>query len=153
MAKFKDSQGTEWDVRFVLPMVPKLREAGYDLGKIDASGGALDALGDPEKVGRILWVACEAQADKRKVSPEQFAELFDGPTIHAAVEAVFEATADFTQRPAVAKAIRDKLPGAMGRADEAIVHRLGVVFERMTPSGSNDSATNSPASPDSTPPG
>lgn len=153
MAKFKDSQGTEWAVRFVLPMVKPLREAGYDLGKIDAKGGALDALTDPETLGRIMWVACEAQADKLGVTEAEFAARFDGPTLHAAVEAVYEATADFTQRPAVAAEIRKALPGAMGRTDQAAIRRLEAVMTPAIRSGSTDSGTNSPASPDSTPPG
>lgn len=155
MAKFRDRAGDEWGVEITIGDLDALRAAGLDLGKVGSDPAALDVLDTPETVGKVLWVLCGEQAEKRGLSPEQFARRFNGPTLFAAGDAVTEAVADFSQRPAVAAAIRSKLPGAMARLDAVKIAAWETVLEKVgtTPSGSTGSAGNSPASPGSTPAG
>lgn len=152
MAKFTDSAGTTWEVRIVVPMLPRLRAVGYDLAKVGPE--TIEGLvADPERLGQILGVVCADQAEKLDLAPEAFAARFDGPTIFGAVDAMLEATADFTQRPAVAAAIKAKLPGALERIDRATIARVEASLEKTIPSGSTAGATNSPGSPASPPSG
>lgn len=153
MARFKDRTGEEWEIGFDLPMIPKVRAAGFDLNKIGRDPKELDALDDPEKLGAVLWELCEVQAEKRNLSPEQFAQRFDGPAIWAARDAVMEAIADFSQRPTVAAAIKTRLPGVMSKIEQAVIARWESEIERTTAGLSNSGDTSLPGSPESAPAG
>jgi hypothetical protein len=153
MARFKDRTGDEWEIGFDLPTIPKVRAAGFDLNKIGRDAKELDILDDPEKLGAVLWELCEEQAEKRGLTPEQFAKRFDGPAIWAARDAVIEAIADFSQRPTVAAAIRKRLPGALAKIEQAVIAKWEADIEKTTTGLSNSGVTNSPDSPESTPAG
>lgn len=140
MAKFVDQLGREWVLKIDVPMLPRLREAGFNVGRAVRDPKELEALDDPELLGKVLWVLVEVQAAKASVDPEGFAAGFDGPTIFAAIDAFSEAIVDFSQRPAVATAIKAKLPAVIAKLEQAAVAKI----EAMT-SGSNAIATNSPA--------
>lgn len=139
MARFTDGEGREWDIRIVTPHLAKLRGVGLDLNAAIKRPDAWDALDDPETLVRVAWVLCEKAAAAAGVTPDQFAEGFDGPARYAALAAVFAATADFYQPPAVAEQTKRDLPAAMSGT--------------TAPSGSNGTATPSPPSPGPTPPG
>lgn len=157
MATFKDRHGREWRVELTLGNLPHLRAAGFDVGKVVKNPDALDCLDDPETLGRVLWKFCEGQAEARKLTPEEFADGFDGPTVHAAGDAIVEALADFSQRPGVAKAIKDRLPAARAKLETALIGAWEATLQTApgltttTPTGSSDRGGNSPASPGSTP--
>lgn len=153
MASFHDRTGEKWEIGFDLPMLPKVRAAGFDLNKIGKDAKELDVLDDPEKLGAVLWELCEEQAEKRDLSPEQFAQRFDGPAIWAARDAVIEAIADFSQRPTVAAAIRKRLPGIMAKIEATVIAKWESEVAKATAEPSNSGATNSPDSPESVPAG
>lgn len=153
MARFKDRTGEEWEIGFDLPIIPKVRAAGFDLNKIGKDAAELDVLDDPEKLGAVLWELCESQAEKRELSPEEFAKRFDGPAIWAARDAVMEAIADFSQRPAVAAAIKTRLPGKMNQIEQAVIARWESSIDRKTAELLSSGDTNLPASQGSAPAG
>ncbi len=153
MASFQDREGDKWEIGFDLPTIPKVRAAGFDLNKIGKDAKELDILDDPERLGAVLWELCEEQAEKRGLTPEQFARRFDGPAIWAARDAVMEAIADFSQRPAVAAAIKTKLPGKMNQIEQAVIARWETSIDKRTAELLNSGATNSPDSRESAPEG
>jgi hypothetical protein len=145
MATFTDADGREWTLRITLGRVPKLREAGFDVDKLDDERAGFAALASPEPLGKVLWALCERQAEARTLTPEGFADGFDGPALFRAQDALMEAVADFTQRPTVAAAYKRRLAAA-NQATE------GRAIAALAGTGSSGSAGSSPASPASTAP-
>jgi hypothetical protein len=145
-ATFKDSEGREYTIRITLGLVPRLRAAGLDLAKRLDHPDTLAALDDPDRFGRIFWVLVGKQAEALGLTPEQWAEGFDGDTIASAVKALTYAHVDFSQPPAVRAAVRDAMPGAIERRNQRIADHMRTVL-----TGSNDSAGNGLVSPGSTP--
>lgn len=158
MASFTDLAGRSWDVRITLGLLPKLREAGYDLTAVAKDQQSLTCLYDVETFGRVAWTLCAKQAAERDLDEDGFRDGFDGPTVFAAINAIVEATADFTQPPEVASAVKRRLPATMKRAMSNAAIKVEVEMARMeremleptTLSGSTDTGGNSPASPEST---
>ncbi|WP_439628218.1 hypothetical protein [Gemmata sp.] len=116
-SEFTDASGRAWQVRITLAHVKPLREAGFNVSAIGKDVGTFDVLSDPETFARVLYLLCESQADKAGVSPEEFAAGLDGPTIHAAADALLAAVADFSHSPAVAKAVKERLPAMLADAE------------------------------------
>ena len=136
-ATFRDTEGREYTIRITLGLVPKLRAAGLDLGKRLDHPDTLTALGDPDRFGRIFWLLVGSQAEGYRLTPEQWAEGFDGDVIARAVEALTYAHVDFFQPPAVRAAVRKALPGAIQQRGQEMADR---VERNLT--GSIDSAGN-----------
>lgn len=149
MAKFVDRLGREWELEIDLSLLAPLREAGLNVG---------DVMRDPklfggfthETMGRVLWVACEEQAKARGLSPEEFAKGFSGPVIYSAGDALWSALLDFGQRPAVATAIKNRLPALMRKAETEAVAEIDRLLSAAATTGSSASAGGSPASSAST---
>ncbi|MBY0513085.1 MAG: hypothetical protein K2P78_04140 [Gemmataceae bacterium] len=76
------------------------------------------------------------------MSPDQWADRFDGPTVERATSAFLGAVADFFPRSRVGAAIKANLPGMLAKMDAEIIRtmRLG-----RGSAGSGGSDTNSPA--------
>ncbi|VTT99067.1 unnamed protein product [Gemmataceae bacterium] len=119
--EFTDANGRKWCLKITIAHVKPLKEAGFDLKAVRDSTDAFDALADPETFGHVFYLLCEAQAEKLGVSPEEFMSGFDGATIHAASNALLAAVADFTHPPAVAKLVKERLPGMLADADAKAV--------------------------------
>jgi hypothetical protein len=141
MATFKDATGWEWSVRFTAGMLlsGRLKDAGLDLNAAASDPAGLAVLDNPEVLVKVLWVMADPQPG---MTLEQFADAIDGPTRFAAVDAIQDAFLDFCQRPAVARAMKERLPAAIARIETEAIDGL---------TGSQTSAPSSPASPDSTP--
>lgn len=140
MAKFKDCLGRDWSLRITTRHLKPLRETGFDVGACSKGAEAFLPLADPETLGRVLWVLVGPDAVKAGVSEDDFAGGFDGPTIHAATTALMEAIADFIHSPAVAAALKKKLPGEIASREAKIVRLIDAT-------GSTDSAGSAPDSP------
>ena len=82
-------------------------------------------------------------ADEVRGAPtvEDFARLFNGPTIFAAIQAIIGAVADFTQPPATAAEFNRGLPAAWERMDRAAAAKVKTAL-----SGLSVSAGDSPES-------
>ena len=153
---FTDASGKTWELRLTIGLLPKLREAGFTVGDLGGPNG-WQALDDPEQLGRVLWLMVQPQAEKSGVTPEGFADGFDGPAIFAATDALMGAVADFTRPPTVAAALKTRLPAVREKAAARMAARLLAepipdLPDPPTPSPSTASAGSSPASPASTPP-
>lgn len=153
MARFKDAQGREWVIGFTLGNLPKVREAGFNVSATVKNTEGFNDLNDPETFGRVLWVLCGDQADRAGITQESFADGFDGPTIHAAADSIMEAVADFYHRPAVAEAIRKKLPGMRAEQEAEMIRSWSEQTTQTAPIGSNGGVGNSPEALASTPAG
>ena len=138
MATFTDGRGREWSLGFTLGDFPRLRAAGIDLGAALKDGEAMAGLlfADPERLGRFAWLMVEKQAAERDVTPEGFADGFDGPALERLGEAVMEAVADFFPRSAVAAAIKGRQKAGLVAMDQAIIARMTDAASRKTPGGS-----------------
>lgn len=147
MAKFRDAEGREWELRITVGLLPKLREVGLNAARATEAFETVLKEGDPEKIGQWLWALCEEQAAKIGLAPESFAAGMDGPALFAAADAIAEALTDFSQRPTVAAKFKAKLSAVKTGAEAEAIRAV----EAMS-FGSNDSAGNSPDSPASTPP-
>lgn len=146
MAKFTDALNRSWELRITVADLPRLRSVGLDLNAAIRDPKKFAPLNDPETVGRVLWVLCEAQADRAAITPEAFAAGFDGPALFAALDAFEEAVTDFSQPPTLASEIKARAPGVRAAQEAKAIRRLDKII-----SGLNDYAGNSPASPESTP--
>lgn len=144
MPKFVDCEKREWELRLTLGLLPKLRDAGFDIKSKPAEPGGIGSLADdPERFGRVLFTLCEAQAKEKGISPEQFADGFDGEAIYAATVALWDAIVRFTQPPSIAAEVHRAMPGALAREEAKVVARLQTAMS----AGLNDTAGSSPESP------
>lgn len=147
LAKFKDALDREWEIRLFAPDITHIRELGCDLSKARTNADILDSLDSVETFGAVLGYLCQEQIEKRGITEKDFARGFDGPARFAAFKALMEAWVNFYQPPAVAAALTKKLPGMFKETETKAIERIEKIF------GSNDSATNSPGSAESTPNG
>lgn len=152
MARFHDKQNREWEITITMGMLPKLREAGFNVGAIKNDAKQFAALDDPEMFGKVLWVLCGTQAEAKKITPEDFAEAFDGEAVFAAFDALMEALADFIHRPNVSRAIKIRMPEAMANLEQATIAKVESRM-KMIRSGLSGGDGSSPALPDSIPEG
>lgn len=139
MTRFKDFLGREWSLRLTVGALGQVRrETGADLGQAMRSDQALADLlfGDPATLVSVLWVLVADQA--REVTPESFANGFDGPALERATEALLAAVADFFPRSKVGAALRASLGRTLERMDQAVIERLA--------QASSNSAGSSPGS-------
>lgn len=142
MAKFIDRTGREWEMVLTVGDLPRLRDAGLNLGAALRDPNVWAALADPETFGRVVWVLCSEQAAERGVSAELLWRSFDGATLGRAEQALRETLADFIhRRPEVARAAVERLGRDMDRIAAA---QTAALTSDLT--GSNGIAGNSPES-------
>jgi hypothetical protein len=103
MASFKDSKKRVWVVEIDVTTIKRIKSVlGVDLLTVaDDSGQMLDRLAsDAVFLVDLLYVICKDQADKLKVTDEDFGRLFSkGEIIQAAGIALQEAIIDFFPEP------------------------------------------------------
>ena len=168
MPSFKDTRGNEWLLRLDVGKIRDVRELHkVNLAAID--GTAYDKLeSDPELLVNVLWTLCKSQAGEKSVSEVQFGEGLVGDAIDNATAAMLEAIGDFfpkSKRQMIqtlaqkTRAMRDvglakamaKLndPELETRMQEAMDRKLNADVEKILTQF--DSATDSPASSESSP--
>lgn len=99
---FTDAAGDRWTLRVHYGLREPLKAvAEFDFLKVfETRFAALgDVLGNIERLVACLAETLAPQITARGLSPEQFAERFDGPTIEAAAEAFAAAVIDFFPEP------------------------------------------------------
>lgn len=145
MAKFKTKDGKTWEVDFEVPQLSALRkDCEIDLRDAMKPGGdsVVTALGDPDKFGQLIWIACGEQAEAAGHTPESFVKLFNGKAFRDASAAIWEAIFDFYQGPIAG----EKAGRAMQMGMTAMDEKLGEVWDQAGASLiSKLSAGNSPA--------
>lgn len=148
-ASFTDGDGREWKLRLTVGLVEDIqKETGVELGDESNADWLALLFGKRRKLVEVLWLLCEAQADKAGVTPEQFGHLFDGATLDAAGTALAAAVADFFPRSRISQALRENLQAILEAGEEKAVAEI-----RATAGRSSASATTSPGSSALTPAG
>ena len=150
MARFKDCEGKEWDVRILTGHLRPLREEfGIDLRDAlkPEENSLAEALGDPEKFGQVLWVLVQPQAEAAGITPEAFAFRFDGEALESAGTALFKAVWDFF-RPRTGEKAEAAFRESLEKQTAAVNAGLDQVRRSLT---SNGSAGSSAAPAASTP--
>lgn len=121
MAKLVDGLKRTWELKFNVALIPRLRAVGYEMNNgLDE----IDKLTNPELLASALFVMVEKQAAAAGVSPEDFAEGLDGPTIDASIRGWLEALSDFTQTPKAAGAHKQLLMGILDKAEAKQIEEL-----------------------------
>lgn len=102
---FKDTEGREWVLRVDVDAVRRLRAAGIDFAKL-VKNNLADLKEDFELLGNFLFVLCQEQAEKRKITDAEFGRALAGDVIRHATDAMVEAIVDFFPNEEARKAIR-----------------------------------------------
>jgi len=103
MASFKDSKGRVWAVEIDVTTLKRIKSLlGVDLLDVANDGGQmLDRLAsDAVFLVDLIYVICQPQADRLKITDEDFGRLFShGEIIQQAGNALQEAIIDFFPEP------------------------------------------------------
>jgi hypothetical protein len=167
---FKDTEGREWQLSIDLFVVGDVhKETGVSIYTLmDDQAQGLRELCSPVNrhvLANVVYLICKEQADKRGVSPRDFARALKGDPIDAMEEAFVEALADFfpdaRRRAAIrqmleaGRKIRDSLLARLPEetARLAAIDTDQVVASVISTTSSTASTGNSSASSASTPAG
>jgi len=168
MASFRDSEKREWLVRLDAPTIIEVRQqCEIDLAAVD--GRPYEKMrDDPILLVDVLYVICREQIKQAGLTDIDFGRSLVGDAIDGATEAMGDAIADFSprHRREVLRAMVAKAEQIQATASRQAVERLGdpkltaeleqAMEERLTQEMEKAltrlrSATNSPASSESTP--
>jgi hypothetical protein len=146
---FADKNGKNWLVFLTVGHLAPLKAFHLDLNQLLRSDEAWATLFtvDPQDKVSALYEVCKEQIEKAGITPEEWAYLFDGPTLERATVTLAEAVIDFFPRQRIAQAMRGNLRRALERMDQEIAARIDA---GQGPT-SNGAAGSSPASSASTP--
>lgn len=100
MHSFKDNEGRTWAFKIHVGSVKKCKAIlGIDLPGLfdDGMVRLAELLGDPAKLSDVLFILCQADAEQRKLSQDDFDAAFAGDVIQAASNAFQEELVDFFQ--------------------------------------------------------
>jgi hypothetical protein len=112
MRQFKDEKGRPWTISVNVGTVKKVRGlAGIDLLDVQSGSMFQQLAEDPVKLGDVLWVLCQEEAEERKVGELDFAAALAGDSLSSATEALLEEVTDFFPKPQ-----RELLRKALSRA-------------------------------------
>lgn len=133
MQTFRDNTGQEWSVEVTVATARRLRSRGVDVLKVVEADGVFAKLGeDPSEACSILFEVVRPQAERLKVSEEDFLNRIGGDSLHAATVAMIGAIVDFFPNPAVRGALRRMLQEIGTQADrraEALAEIVSTVGE------------------------
>jgi hypothetical protein len=150
MARFT-AGAIDWNVQLTVGMLTRIRrECGLNLANVVVDAEQfLDVISAaPESLVGSLWIVCEKQATAAGLTPENFAELFDGDALDRAVTALLEASLDFFPRARGRDALRAGMPRAWAKIERDVNARIAEQFDSMF----SITAGNSPELSGSTPP-
>lgn len=121
MKAFKDNLGRRWDVAINVATAGHVKTlTGVNLYKLIDDGcrplGLL--LEDPCKLVDVLYVLVKDQADREKVTDEDFGRAFSGDSLEAAAEAFLGELTDFFPGAKVRKALTTILAKSRALRDE-----------------------------------
>lgn len=147
--EFTDAENRTWKLRITFGLAERIKaETGVELGDEKNTAWLSLLFGDRGTLVSVLWMIVEKQAKELGVTPEEFAEGFDGATLCAAGDALACSVADFFPRSRIARAIRTNLSRILAAGEERAIAAMGAVGLASSPS-----ATTSPESSESIPPG
>jgi len=129
---FKDKDGDEWLVEFTVSKVRRAKtELNVDIRNIDEELFRNLAM-DAELIGSLIYLVCEPQIEARGLNDETFFDRFDGDTVEASGNALFEALIDFfpSQRRDALRMVKDRLDDLDGRLLSKAKTYLTTDFEK-----------------------
>lgn len=102
---FKDRNGDQWTLDINVGSARRVKaETGFDILNALAfeNGSArldgIDALSvDVELLVNVLYSLCKSQAEKKGITPDGFAELFDGESVECATDSLIREIINFSQ--------------------------------------------------------
>jgi hypothetical protein len=96
VASFQDTQGRAWEVTVNYGAMRRVRDS-LSVNLMELVGGPLleRVTADPVLLIDILYWVLKPQADERKITPDDFAEIFDGDSVYAASMALRESVINF----------------------------------------------------------
>lgn len=147
---FLDREKREWALALDVATVEKLeaRIEGFKIDGLLLSDGLFKLFDAPVRFVRVLWVLCDAQAERHGVTPEAFGAALDGPALDAAGDAFTDALVLFTPRhrragaAAAVAEVRAQQPETDRRTAErvrALVRRELLSAPAGSAAGSSDS--------------
>lgn len=152
-AEFTDSKARVWRLEFNIPICRRLKsEVGFDIGDLQEGKALIQMVMDPMKFAQVLWLLCESQADRDKVTEEQFGQSLNGDALDDAFVALNGAVVNFTPshlRAAAMKVVAatDQAMQASGkamvRAIESQADQITEVIERETKKAIDESLSGS----------
>lgn len=138
---------------FTFGVIDRAKAAtGIDLAAVMEDHDRLASMlfkGLGRKLVECLYCVCSDTIDQRETTPEEWADLFDGPTVERATTAFLEAISDFFPRSRVGKAIREDLPGMLEKMDTEIIETLRTKTKRLRPAGFADTLSRTRAAVES----
>jgi|11BtaG_2_1085332.scaffolds.fasta_scaffold84226_2 hypothetical protein len=109
MQTFTDNGGRDWQVKvnpITLGKIEQTTGESFSADPEDGEGPIVRIATDCMYAFQVLWVLCEAQANERGVSSEDFGDALVGDVLGKAQAALCEAIADFYPDPARREAVR-----------------------------------------------
>jgi len=154
MKTFKDNAGRTWSVSVDVDAIRRVRTAlKVNLTSTDFAAVLEQLLSDPVLLCDVLYVICKPEADRQKISDEDFGRSMAGDAIEHATAAFLEELANFTPNPRdrarVQRVIRamwdlaEKTRDVAERNLEAEIAK--VMTSGPTSGGSPDSSGSTPA--------
>jgi hypothetical protein len=154
MKTFKDNAGRTWSVSVDVDAIRRVRTSlKVKLTSTDFASVLEQLLSDPVLFCDVLYVICKPEADRQKISDEDFGRSMAGDAIEHATAAFLEELANFTPNPRdrarVQRVIRamweltEKTRDAAERNLEAEIAK--VMTSGPTSGGSPDSSASTPA--------
>jgi hypothetical protein len=110
MPTFKDAKGRSWEVVVSVDTIKRLRSMlEVDLLKvIEPENDVMrNLLLDPIYLANVLYVTVRPEADRLKVTDEDFGQGLFGEALDAAMKAFMEALADFFRGPVHRTALKE----------------------------------------------
>ena len=144
-ASFTDLAGREWLLKITHGARERvLVECKIDLYALaDSKVSAYQELtSEPGKLVAVIFCLIEAEADKREVTPEAFAESIDGDVLEAVATALWEAFVFFSPKSS-REALGKILPKAK-RVQEILSQRMVEAINEMNPEKMVDRMMNGP---------
>lgn len=141
MATFSTADpGRTWTIRLTVGLCERIKaECGIDIAAaVTDSEKFIGVLfTEPAKLVSALYLACEKQVERERITPEQFGELFDADVLDESVRALLEAIVDFFPKARGRDAIKRGLPRVLSKmqtdVEAEIDKRLSTLSE---PAGS-----------------
>lgn len=100
MKTFKDNAGRTWSVSVDVDAIRRVRTAlKVNLTSTDFASVLEQLLSDPVLLCDVLYVICKPEADRQKISDEDFGRSMAGDAIEHATAAFLEELANFTPNP------------------------------------------------------
>lgn len=133
MAEFIDGKN-KWTVELNVGLIEDLKDKlNVDLDMLLEKPKEMAAhlFEHPKTLVGIMYMVCEDQITERKLTPRQFAKLFNRPTMDLAVNAFIEAIMTFYPRSSVGGVVREKLPTVLAEMDRQMKTEAERKFEEV----------------------